>query len=101
MQTIHTAAPWFLAGDDEGTMITDAHGEQIAMWPPQGGTVEQCANARLIASAPDLVAALQTILRSLEFEQQMYGQHDPRRSTIDFPRAISIARAALNKALGE
>jgi hypothetical protein len=39
-------------------MITDDHGAQVAMWPPQGGTVQQCANSRLIAAAPDMLAAL-------------------------------------------
>jgi hypothetical protein len=39
-------------------MITDITGEQIALWPPQGGTVAQCANARLIAAAPAMLRAL-------------------------------------------
>ena len=48
----HTPGPWHLAGDSEGIMVTDRHASRIAMWPPQGGTIEQCANARLIAAAP-------------------------------------------------
>ena len=60
----HTPGPWHLAGDSEGTMVTADGGEQIAMWPPQGGTIEQCANARLIAAAPDLLDALKMALEA-------------------------------------
>ena len=61
MTTQHTPGPWHVTGDQHGTMITDNTGEQIALWPQQGGTVEQCANARLIAAAPDLLAALEAV----------------------------------------
>ena len=57
----HTPGPWHVTGDEHGTMITDNTGEQIALWPQQGGTVEQCANARLIAAAPAMLQALQRL----------------------------------------
>jgi len=47
----------------DGTMATDDKGARIALWPPQGGTVEQCANARLIAAAPQMLRALQRLTR--------------------------------------
>ena len=51
----HTPGPWHIAGDSDGTMITANFAKQIALWPPQSGEIEQCANARLIAAAPDLL----------------------------------------------
>jgi hypothetical protein len=47
------------------------------------------------------VRALELILGSLEFEQHMYANADPRRSTIDFPRAIQIAKSAIQADKGE
>lgn len=47
------------------------------------------------------IGALKRILASLEFEQRVYGKQDPRRSTIDFPRAIAIARDAIIRAEGD
>ena len=64
---MHTPAPWFsTASCADGTMTTNDAGAQIALWPPQGGTVEQCANARLIAKAPELLAALAWALDQIE-----------------------------------
>lgn len=100
---MHTPAPWTIGGP-RLTALTAQPVYDVFMGAGDDGAIVEgasaAANARLIAASPALVEALQTILRSLEFEQQMYGQHDPRRSTIDFPRAISIARAALDKATG-
>lgn len=85
----HTPGPWFwTASCYEGTMITASMGEQIAMWPPQGGTVEQCANARLIAAAPDMFAALSLLVHG-------DGQPD------EMPRIMAAARAALDSARGD
>lgn len=63
---MHTPGTWHVAADADGTMITDRNGAQIAMWPPHGGTVEQCANARLIARAPELRGALAWALDQIE-----------------------------------
>ena len=84
MQTNHTPGPWHVTGDEHGTMITDNTGEQIALWPQQGGTVEQCANAALIAAAPDLLAALRQI----------------EAATVDGGTVNTIARAAIARATG-
>lgn len=65
MTTQHTPGPWHVTGDEHGTMITDNTGGQIALWPQQGGTIEQCANARLIAAAPDLLDALRRVMRHI------------------------------------
>ena len=91
MTTQHTPGPWHVTGDEHGTMITDNTGEQIALWPPQGGTVEQCANARLISAAPDLLAALRAMLATV---------HDEERDDATVA-AVAAARAAIATATGE
>ena len=67
----HTPGPWHVTGDEHGTMITDNTGEQIALWPQQGGTVEQCANAHLIASAPALLKALQRLTHPMADDEDL------------------------------
>jgi len=85
----HTPGPWYWTGScTQGTMITAKGGAQIAIWPPQWGTVEQCRNASLIAAAPDMLAALALLVD---------GDGKPD----ECPRAMNAARAALAKARGE
>ena len=88
MTTTHTPGPWHVTGDAEGTMITDDTGKQLAVWPLQGGTLEQCANACLIAAAPDLLAAAIDALETFE------------RRFPDSPTAHDL-RAAIARATGE
>jgi hypothetical protein len=83
----HTPGPWYLAGDADGTMITTG-GQPIAVWPPQGGTIEQCANARLITTAPDMFDVLSLLV---------HGDGQPDK----MPRIMADARAALAKAKGK
>ena len=71
MTTQHTPGPWHVTGDEHGTMITDNTGEQIALWPQQGGTVEQCANARLIAAAPAMLKALQRLTHPMADDEDL------------------------------
>lgn len=71
MTTQHTPGPWHVTGDEHGTMITDNTGEQIALWPQQGGTVEQCANARLIAAAPAMLQALQRLTHPMADDEDL------------------------------
>lgn len=92
MNAQHTQGPWYIAADAEGTMTTDSNGAQITMWPPQGGTVEQCANARLIAAAPDLLVALQMVDRIWSNDQT---------ANLDPESPLAIVRAAIAKATGE
>lgn len=78
----HTPGPWHVAADANGTMTTNGNGAQIAMWPPQGGTVEQCANARLIAAAPEMLTALRRLTHPMADD-----------SDLEFALAV-IARAS-------
>lgn len=59
MQTKHTPGPWFTAATSRigHAYIVDADGFTIAEPSPMGE-----ANARLIAAAPELLAALQAIM---------------------------------------
>jgi len=50
------------------------------------------------AGGMEPLRALELILLSLKFEQRMYGECDPKRSTIDFPRAIEMAERAIAQA---
>jgi len=63
---MHTPGPWHWTTHPDGTMITNDTGASIALWPPQGGTVEQCANTRLMAAAPDLLENLRQLCYLLE-----------------------------------
>lgn len=84
----HTPGPWFsVSTHDRPNIMTDG-GFLIA--ETRGINCE--ANARLIAAAPDLLAALEEI----EYLDQPLVRGQPRRVTI-----CEIARAAIAKATGE
>ena len=79
---MHTHGPWYMTAlCPDGTMVTDDKGARIALWPPQGGTVEQCANARLIAAAPQMLRALQRLTH-------------PAADDDDLAYALDVIRAA-------
>lgn len=79
--TEHTPGPWNICGDDrhEQPMITAATGALIAVCAhecvkPRG---ELRANARLIAAAPELAAALASALRWIGSLNDWAGADDP------------------------
>ena len=93
----HTPGPWELARNDQhaGSIATlyGCEGGYIEVWTtkwPAG--VNQEANARLIAAAPELLEALQSIVDDHEFCGNSWG--DRREAW------IATARAALAKAEG-
>lgn len=62
MQTKHTPGPWAVESD---TDIVSDSGDFVASCHEPGSdvsTAREYANARLIAAAPDLLAALQAIM---------------------------------------
>jgi hypothetical protein len=91
MNTAHTTGPWRIVG---GTEIRDANGSIVcdtATYP--------CAipnrpedNARLIAAAPDLLDALQTLLARIKHDSTAM-----QRFTFD---EVKVARDAITKATG-
>lgn len=96
----HTPGPWyFTASDADGVMITDRRGAQIALWPPSGGTLENCANGRLLAAAPELLAALLDALPYVEDVLADPGQLACFKPGIVKKHAAAV-RAAITKATG-
>lgn len=100
MSTKHTPGPWHTkAGltqmcDDDATTVARGrpHGNDGAFWwifSPAETHGDAEADARLIAAAPELLAALQALMgRGLEY--RLNG----------FPE-VAAARAAISKATGE
>jgi hypothetical protein len=94
MTAKHAPGPWRTEekpfpdelGFPEPCEITDAAGDAIAyVWGEE-------ANARLIATAPELLAALQRVER--EFDRLVYLD-------LMSPEFVSEIRAVINKALGK
>lgn len=95
--TQHTPGPWSYEPDHSthnlgGFLVTTTGGrfdllEVPRSTPPTGGTAK--ANARLIASAPDLLAALEALMS------------DPEVTTVCAPEAWERADTAIAKAKGE
>jgi len=96
MQTKHTPGPWAHYPGDR--YIRDPKTDAtIAFVCPDDGHCDEPQympwedNARLIASAPDLLAALEAVLKYLP---------DYDRLNYEFRDAVSAARAAIAKAKG-
>lgn len=92
MSTPHTHGPWEAVSDNIGNvtvygLTSGANIDVCAM----GGNTNDGANARLIAAAPDLLAALQTMCN--EFADLPGMVHDERA-------AVETARRAIAKATG-
>ena len=92
MTTQHTPGPWILANSDAYNTVVIAQGAEICtVIEHQGG--DRKANSRLIAAAPELLAALKALLSDAEdvgFEGISVEAFD----------SIHAARAALAKAEG-
>lgn len=97
----HTPGPWVLIDDDFIYRLTDS-GTQNRFWcqvssvrrihDGAAGDDEVAANARLIAAAPDLLAALKGALAALE---------QPKTFPVDVDVAKKWMRAAIAKAEGK
>ncbi len=104
MTTQHTPGPWqpftryvtangrFLAKAFEANDATEQPGF-IAAQEPQQSQTEAAANARLIAAAPELLAALETI-------GAQCGDFAVVEPALDYATIGNIARAAIAKATG-
>ena len=83
----HTPAPWIV---NELGIVVDANGDEVAAPAISAQLINAGANARLIAAAPDLAAALSKLVA---------GMNDAEDSTPRVKAAeVKAARAALTKA---
>lgn len=108
-QTAHTPGPWQVvpwSSGEPGFNITGAMHNRAGLHhdtcdmvctvdslcgnPWQHGAAENAANARLIAAAPDLLAACETAEKSLLSD-----------NPLDFKSGLNAIRAAIAKAKGE
>jgi len=89
MAAPHTPGPWSIAGSGYGLDVRCAAGNIVGMTRRFGqNPAEVEANARLVAAAPDLLAALREALR---FTPDV---------GVAAARAVSNAQAAIAKAEG-
>lgn len=85
----HTPGPWYTAATSTigHAYVVDSEGFTICDPSPMGA-----ANARLIAAAPDLLAALQMVARIWSHDQTANAAPDS---------PLAIVRAAITKATGD
>jgi hypothetical protein len=96
----HTPGPWYV--DDLGANIRcnpddDDFGTIVATMESSRSPDETKANARLIASAPDLLAALDLLVERAEIGLSQAADHDGLLNC----DAIAKARVAIVQAGGE
>ena len=99
MNAKHTSGPWTIIRESEDAIIRYSDGALASYIAriyngtlcPEHGTVD--ANARLIAAAPELLAALKTIANSEELKTGTF--------VCDFQTLQGVARAAIAKAKGQ
>jgi hypothetical protein len=94
----HTPGPWQVNFRDD-TQVCDADGEVRGCAPIafcKGSHHEARSNARLIAAAPDLLAALEAL--RLAREQDKYRSWE--KGAPDFNKAEALADDAIAKAKG-
>jgi hypothetical protein len=96
----HTPGPWTLGKRETGGQWIDAEGETrpIALAFRNFPTETDDANARLIAAAPNLLAALEAIVRQAE---PLYAAIPDSPATHSAHVLMDEARAAIAKAKGE
>ena len=98
--TKHTPGPWRIEPADKGLVITHSDAEHrshvarlfTGVLCPEHGSIE--ANARLIAAAPGLLAALHEILIASQVHDSTTGYYQP----LNPYTTAKIARAALAQA---
>lgn len=90
MPEIYTPGPWFADSSFVGSRSIDRFFVKCNSKDLPGGVAEAEANALLIASAPDMLAALQAVASQL----RLYGEVKSGRAIED------IVNNAINKATG-
>jgi len=87
----HTEGPWDVAFDTDKHILVGCKERGICIVPNEGGADEpiKVANARLIAAAPEMFEALETMVEMVEMNGFIRDY------------AMEIAREAIRKARGE
>ena len=101
-ETTHTPGPWWLDGPTHvvAAPVDDQFGNRsVAVTATRYDGPTNAANARLIAAAPELLAAL-TTLRDFIREAAVDGAF-PDLDIQDIERVLEQARAAIAAARGE
>jgi len=97
----HTPAPWFYTTEGKNALgLVEEDGTNIMhMATLENSTAASCmeANARLIAAAPDLLAALQTILA---IDVKGHELRDRLQFSTDGRAIIEQCNKAIAKAIG-
>lgn len=92
MNTNHTPGPWYQSERNGQYIVAKDIGDRSHdIAHPCWWSEETCANARLIAAAPDLLAALKNLVEAVEFTPL----------GVRGIKACQQARAAIAKARGE
>ena len=97
MSAAHTPGPWFAKREGFSTVYIEGRirpgvlQEIAACGPTEAGPETQEANARLIAAAPELLLALQSLMNLFEQHEQAAHTTSP---------VGDYARAAIAKATG-
>jgi putative SOS response-associated peptidase YedK len=98
MNAQHTPGPWHTAGE-QGVQIRSAKHQIAKVWAMRGN--EWKANARLIAAAPDLLAALHrahTLLSELNYSEWI-KKTDP--ASIDIRQRINAAHVVVASSIAK
>lgn len=91
----HTPGPWTDGGHDgKQSIVIETQWGSVAKALPIGCVMQEKANARLIAAAPDLKNALEIALATIERLAPSHRGFDSTRGTKD------VVMAALAKAEG-
>lgn len=98
MNTKHTPGKWHIGRRAIGRAVySDAHGAEICVSTSLIAPDEELANMRLVASAPELLEALQACLGPL---QDAYNQAAHSGHATNASRAFIAAKQAILKATG-
>lgn len=87
----HTPGPWTYDEESNEVYRLDSAGHVEACLCEIRGEPNWRDNARLIAAAPDLLKALQKLVKAMGYHVPIHEYH----------RALDTAREAIRKALGE
>jgi hypothetical protein len=103
----YTKAPWHICTTGHGLrLIRDENGYCVAeaVKPANSGAayIDADANARLIAAAPDMLAALEAVLPDLWDGLEFATDQNANEAWLaDALHRLDVARAAIAKAKGE